>query len=65
VYGVSTIEEGLEILTGQPAGEPGLDGKYPEGTLFHAAEKKLQEFGKGIYAHSLETKKLKKRIELP
>lgn len=65
IYGVSTIEEGLEILTGQPAGEPGLDGKYPEGTLFHAAEKKLQEFGKGIYAHSLETKKLKKRIELP
>ena len=65
VYGVSTIEEGLEILTGQPAGEPGLDGKYPEGTLFHSAEKKLQEFGKGIYAHSLETKKLKKRIELP
>ena len=65
VYGVSTIEEGLEILTGQPAGDPGLDGKYPEGTLFHAAEKKLQEFGKGIYAHSLETKKLKKRIELP
>ena len=65
VYGVATIEEGLEILTGLPAGDPGLDGKYPEGTLFHSAEKKLQEFGKGIYSHSLETKKLKKRIELP
>src|SRR5690606_22267405 len=32
VWGVETIEEGLEILTGVPAGERGEDGLYPEGT---------------------------------
>ncbi len=30
---VSTIDEGLSILTGVPAGELGPDGTYPEGTV--------------------------------
>lgn len=33
VWGVSTVEEGMEILTGMPMGEPGPDGAYPEGTI--------------------------------
>jgi predicted ATP-dependent protease len=35
IYAVSTIEEGLEVLTGIPAGERQEDGTYPEGTLNH------------------------------
>ena len=46
VYAVSTIEEGLEVLTGVPAGERREDGTYPEGTLnhrVHAAIDRLME----------------------
>jgi len=54
VYPVSTIEEGIEILTGMKAGEIQEDGTYPEGTLFRKVDDKLKEmadlekeFGKG------------------
>jgi predicted ATP-dependent protease len=46
VYAVSTIEEGLEVLTGVPAGERRENGTYPEGTLnhrVHAAIDRLME----------------------
>jgi lon-related putative ATP-dependent protease len=33
VYPVATIDEGIELLTGVPAGEPGPDGAYPEGSV--------------------------------
>jgi predicted ATP-dependent protease len=33
VYAVSTIDEGIEVLTGMPAGEPDREGHYPEGTI--------------------------------
>jgi predicted ATP-dependent protease len=46
--GVSTIEDALEILTGIPAGERGDDGKYPEGSVHHTVEKKLQEMGETL-----------------
>ena len=29
IYPVRTIDEGIEILTGTPAGQPGADGAYP------------------------------------
>jgi hypothetical protein len=40
---VSTIEEGIEILTGMEAGELQEDGTYPEGTLFRMVDDKLKE----------------------
>ena len=43
VYPVTTIEEGIEILTGMEAGEIQEDGTYPEGTLFRKVDDKLQE----------------------
>jgi lon-related putative ATP-dependent protease len=33
IYPVSTIDEGIEVLTGVPAGVLGKDGKYPVGTI--------------------------------
>ena len=36
VWAVSHINEGLELLTGRPAGVPNADGDYPEGTVHNA-----------------------------
>ena len=33
VYAVESIDQGIEILTGTPAGEPDEEGNYPEGTI--------------------------------
>ena len=44
VFAVSSIAQGIEILTGRPAGERGADGAYPEGTLFARVEDKLRIF---------------------
>jgi lon-related putative ATP-dependent protease len=44
LYKVSTVEEGIEILTGVPAGNPDEEGNYPEGTVFGEVQKKLKEY---------------------
>jgi predicted ATP-dependent protease len=43
VYAVKTIDEGLEILTGTPAGEVDSKGEYQEGTVNHLIAKRLGE----------------------
>lgn len=48
IYAVKNIEEGIEILTGVPAGKADENGKYPEGTVFQRVEKKLSEYIKGL-----------------
>jgi lon-related putative ATP-dependent protease len=44
IWSVSTIDEGIEILTGVPAGERQPDGTYPGGTINALVEKKLLDF---------------------
>lgn len=48
IYAVKEIDEGIEVLTGMPAGELKEDGTYPDGTVFHAAERRLHEFTKAL-----------------
>ncbi|MDA1271341.1 MAG: AAA family ATPase [Chloroflexi bacterium] len=43
IYSVKTIDEGLEILTGRPAGVADESGAYPEGTVNHLIAKRLGE----------------------
>jgi lon-related putative ATP-dependent protease len=43
IYPVETIDEGIEVLTGVPAGVPNHDGEYPEGSINYLAQKKLDE----------------------
>jgi lon-related putative ATP-dependent protease len=43
VYPVKTIDEGIEVLTGVPAGELRDDGIYPEDTINHLVQRKLDE----------------------
>ena len=44
VYAVGTIDEGIEILTGVPAGQRDEAGKYPEGSVNERVEAKLGQF---------------------
>lgn len=44
IYAVKTIEEGIEILTGIPAGKTKPDGTYEEGTINFLVNKRLQDF---------------------
>jgi lon-related putative ATP-dependent protease len=48
IYGVRTVEEGISILTGVPAGTLQADGKYPENTVFHRVDKKLRAYAEGL-----------------
>jgi hypothetical protein len=41
---VATIDEGIELLTGAPAGEAGADGRYPDGTVNRLVADRLAEF---------------------
>jgi ATP-dependent Lon protease len=43
VWAADTIDEGIEILTGFPAGAAGPGGTYPEGTVNFLAAKRLAE----------------------
>lgn len=48
IYGVNTIEEAIELLTGVPAGERGLEGGYPPDTVFGLAAQRLAELAQAI-----------------
>jgi len=50
IYSVRKIEEGIELLTGLPAGEPDIYGEYPDNTIFYLANQKLKEFNKVLEA---------------
>ncbi|MCD6473171.1 AAA family ATPase [Candidatus Aerophobetes bacterium] len=44
IYPISTIDEGMEILTGVKAGERGKDGRFSKGTVSYLVEDKLLYF---------------------
>jgi predicted ATP-dependent protease len=44
IYAVSTINQGIELLTGVAAGERGSDGKFPPGSINRLVEEKLRSY---------------------
>jgi lon-related putative ATP-dependent protease len=48
VHAVKTIDQGIELLTGQPAGSRGTDGLYPPDSLNRLVEDRLRAFA-GIW----------------
>jgi predicted ATP-dependent protease len=44
IYAVSTADEGIEVLTGVPAGERNSEGRYPEGSINDRVQKKLLQY---------------------
>lgn len=63
IWPVSTVEEGIEILTGKEAGEPLDDGSYPEGTLFRKIDDRLREITEIVQNFGKESENGKKARE--
>ncbi|WP_374446673.1 Lon protease family protein [Stella sp.] len=53
VWAVSTVDEGIEILTGMPAGEPDAGGNWPAGTVNHAVARRLAKLAERADAQGL------------
>lgn len=50
VYAVGTVDEGIELLTGVPAGTRQPDGTYPEGTINARIAARLREMVQALRA---------------
>ncbi|TAL26387.1 MAG: ATP-dependent protease, partial [Nitrospirae bacterium] len=48
IYPIDRMEEGLEILTGMPAGALKEDGTYPEGSINYLVVKRLTEISDAL-----------------
>ncbi|MFH2055869.1 MAG: S16 family serine protease, partial [bacterium] len=48
IWAVSTIDEGIEILTGKPAGARDSNGNYPEGSINYLVDRRLREYAKVV-----------------
>ena len=44
IYAISTIEEGIEILTDVPAGKKDANGRFPAGSINYLAHEKLKKY---------------------
>ena len=43
IYPIETVDQGIELLTGLPAGERDEEGNYPEGSINALVEARLAE----------------------
>jgi lon-related putative ATP-dependent protease len=48
IWAVATVDEGIEILTGTPAGERQEDGSWTEGTVNYGVDKRLRELAEAL-----------------
>ena len=46
IYAISSIDEGIAILTNREAGEPDEEGNFAEDTVYHAVVQRLEEMAK-------------------
>ncbi|BBK38949.1 ATP-dependent protease [Allostella sp. ATCC 35155] len=53
VWAVSTVDEGIAILTGLPAGEPDAGGNWPPGSVNHAVARRLAKLAERAEAQGL------------
>jgi len=55
IYAVETIDQGIEILTGLPAGERDVSGKFPQGSVNERVEARLIELAQKRLAAAQRT----------
>jgi len=61
IWAVSTIDEGIEILTEKKAGKRDKNGKYPKGTINYLVDKKLREYSEKFATLNAPKKTSKKK----
>ena len=52
IHAVSTIDEGIEVLTGMPAGDREADGDFPEGSFNRRVAARLRQFAERARARA-------------
>ena len=62
IYSVQTIDEGIEVLTGTPAGQRRPNGTYEEGTVNYLVDKQLREMAEKLKEYPV-TRTPKKKTE--
>jgi predicted ATP-dependent protease len=63
IYSVKTIDEGIEVLTGQKAGQRRPDGTFEEGTVNYLVDKALGEMADKLKEYPAVEMKPKKAEE--
>jgi predicted ATP-dependent protease len=58
IYAVRNIDEGIEILTGHPAGERDERGAFQEGTINSLVDRRLKEFVEGLRKFNQDEEKV-------
>jgi predicted ATP-dependent protease len=61
VYPIETIDQGIEILTGVPAGERDAKGRYPKGSVNGKVEEKIAGMAESTRAFAAPPEKKKKK----
>jgi lon-related putative ATP-dependent protease len=61
IWSVQTIDQGIEILTGVPAGEQLPDGSYPEGTINFLVDKRLRDMVESMKKYSAAAEREEKK----
>ncbi|MEW6141857.1 MAG: ATP-binding protein [Chloroflexota bacterium] len=54
IYAVSNVDEGIELLTGVPAGQQRRDGKFPKDTINYLVDRRLKEMSDSLKAYQPE-----------
>lgn len=55
IYAVDTVDDGIEILTGVPAGKRDKNGKYPKGSVNDLVAKNLEDYYRCYIRYAQET----------
>ena len=55
VYAIDSVDDGIEILTGIPAGKVDKKGQYPKGTVNYMVQQSLAEYYKDYVKYAKET----------
>lgn len=55
LWSVSTIEEGIEVLTGRQAGPRGRDGRFRKNSVFDLVDRRLEEFAASLKQYGRPT----------
>ena len=63
IYPVTTVDQGIEVLTGVEAGELQEDGTYPEGTINYMVDKRLRELADKLREYSVKSEEKEDKEE--